>query len=142
MATTDYSLAHTLPANVEAERSILGAILLDNLAYNEAAEHLKPEDFSLDSHRRIFTPDRHDYAGRGVGPAQGTGGDWRRRLHLWIGGRGPRSAEHRALHQNRPRQGAAAGTDSRRQRRHCASLRPKRSRRRNLERRRSRYLPA
>src|SRR5271165_1767433 len=55
MATTDYSPAHTLPANVEAERSILGAILLDNLAYNEAAEHLKPEDFSLDSHRRIFT---------------------------------------------------------------------------------------
>jgi replicative DNA helicase len=55
LATTDYSLAHTLPANVEAERSILGAILLDNLAYNEAAEHLKPEDFSLDSHRRIFT---------------------------------------------------------------------------------------
>jgi len=55
MATTDYSLAHTLPANVEAERSILGAVLLDNLAYNEAAEHLKPEDFSLDSHRRIFT---------------------------------------------------------------------------------------
>ena len=55
MATTDYSLAHTLPANVEAERSILGAILLDNFAYNEAAEHLKPEDFSLDSHRRIYT---------------------------------------------------------------------------------------
>ena len=55
MATTDYSLAHTLPANVEAERSILGAILLDNFSYNQAAEHLKPEDFSLDSHRRIYT---------------------------------------------------------------------------------------
>lgn len=54
MATTDYSLAHSLPANVEAERSILGAILLDNLAYNQAAEHLKPEDFSLDSHRRLY----------------------------------------------------------------------------------------
>jgi replicative DNA helicase len=54
LATTDYSLAHTLPANVEAERSILGAILLDNFAYNQAAEHLKPEDFSLDSHRRIY----------------------------------------------------------------------------------------
>ena len=54
MATTDYSLAHTLPANVEAERSILGAILLDNLAYNQAAEHLKVEDFSLDSHRRLY----------------------------------------------------------------------------------------
>src|SRR5207249_9822660 len=33
---------------------ILGAILLDNLAYNQAAEHLHPEDFSLDSHRRIY----------------------------------------------------------------------------------------
>ena len=44
-----------MPANVEAERSILGAILLDNLAFNQAAEHLKPEDFSLDSHRRIYS---------------------------------------------------------------------------------------
>ena len=55
MATTDYSLARSLPANVEAERSILGAILLDNLSYHQAAEHLKPDDFSLDSHRRIYT---------------------------------------------------------------------------------------
>ncbi len=55
MATTDYSPATSLPANVEAERSILGAILLDNLAYNQAAEHLRPEDFSLDSHRRIYS---------------------------------------------------------------------------------------
>ena len=55
MATTDYSLAHSLPANVEAERSILGAILLDNFAYNQAAEHLKADDFSLDSHRRIYS---------------------------------------------------------------------------------------
>ena len=55
MATTDYSLVSTLPANVEAERSILGAILLDNLSYNQAAEHLKSEDFSLDSHRRIYS---------------------------------------------------------------------------------------
>jgi replicative DNA helicase len=53
MATTDYHLS-TLPANVEAERSILGAILLDNFAYNQAAEHLRIEDFSLDSHRRIY----------------------------------------------------------------------------------------
>jgi replicative DNA helicase len=54
LATTDYSIS-TLPANVEAERSILGAILLDNLSYNQAAEHLRPEDFSLDSHRRIYS---------------------------------------------------------------------------------------
>ncbi len=55
MATTDYSLTGSLPASVEAERSILGAILLDNLSYNEAAEHLRPEDFALDSHRRIYS---------------------------------------------------------------------------------------
>ena len=55
MATTDYISTQALPANIEAERSILGAILLDNLAYNQAAEHLKPEDFLLDSHRRIYS---------------------------------------------------------------------------------------
>jgi replicative DNA helicase len=53
MATSEYTIGN-LPANVEAERSILGAILLDNFAYNQAAEHLRTEDFSLDSHRRIY----------------------------------------------------------------------------------------
>jgi replicative DNA helicase len=53
LATSEYTIG-SLPANVEAERSILGAILLDNFAYNQAAEHLRTEDFSLDSHRRIY----------------------------------------------------------------------------------------
>ena len=53
MATSEYTIGN-LPSNVEAERSILGAILLDNFAYNQAAEHLRTEDFSLDSHRRIY----------------------------------------------------------------------------------------
>ena len=39
---------------MEAEKTILGAILLDNAAHSEAAEKLDSEDFSLDSHRRIF----------------------------------------------------------------------------------------
>ncbi len=43
-----------LPANVDAEKTILGAILLDNAAHSEAAEKLQPDDFSLDSHRRIY----------------------------------------------------------------------------------------
>ena len=56
MATfSDVSLDRGLPASVEAERSILGAILLDNHSYNEAAEKLSSEDFSLDSHRRIYS---------------------------------------------------------------------------------------
>ncbi len=54
VATIDTSVGR-MPQNVEAERSILGAILLDNHAYNDAAEHLKPDDFSLDAHRRIYT---------------------------------------------------------------------------------------
>ncbi len=56
MATfSDVSLDRGLPASVEAERSILGAILLDNHSYNEAAEKLSSEDFFLDSHRRIYS---------------------------------------------------------------------------------------
>ncbi len=54
MATTDYSLERGLPASIEAERSILGAILLDNSLYDQAAELLGPDDFSLDAHRRIY----------------------------------------------------------------------------------------
>ncbi|MHB1937383.1 MAG: replicative DNA helicase [Acidobacteriaceae bacterium] len=55
MATlSQISLEHGLPASVEAERTILGAILLDNAAYSEAAERLIADDFSLDSHRRIY----------------------------------------------------------------------------------------
>jgi replicative DNA helicase len=54
VATIDSSIGR-MPANVEAERSILGAILLDNHAFNDAAEHLRPDDFSLDAHRRIYS---------------------------------------------------------------------------------------
>jgi len=43
-----------LPSNVDAERMILGAILLENQALSEAEEKLTPDDFSLDSHRRIY----------------------------------------------------------------------------------------
>ncbi|HEY2468855.1 MAG TPA: replicative DNA helicase [Terracidiphilus sp.] len=48
------SLDAGLPANIDAEKTILGAILLDNAAHAEAAERLESDDFSLDSHRRIF----------------------------------------------------------------------------------------
>jgi len=50
----DLTLDAGLPANIDAEKTILGAILLDNAAHSEAAEKLEPDDFSLDSHRRIF----------------------------------------------------------------------------------------
>jgi replicative DNA helicase len=55
MATIpDLRLDAGLPANVDAEKTILGAILLDNAAHSEAAEKLDASDFSLESHSRIF----------------------------------------------------------------------------------------
>ena len=53
-AIPDLTLDAGLPANVDAEKTILGAILLDNAAHAEAAEILEADDFSLDSHRRIY----------------------------------------------------------------------------------------
>jgi replicative DNA helicase len=46
--------ARTLPHNLEAERSVLGAILLHNDAFNLAAEVIDSQDFFRDAHRRIF----------------------------------------------------------------------------------------
>ena len=51
---TETALERPLPHNLDAERSVLGAILLDNHALNAAIEKLRPEDFFLDQHRRIF----------------------------------------------------------------------------------------
>jgi replicative DNA helicase len=42
------------PQNVEAEQSILGAILIDNEALPKALEVIDPDDFYKQSHRKIF----------------------------------------------------------------------------------------
>jgi hypothetical protein len=51
-------IAKKLPANLDAERNVLGAILLDdkipNIALKTASIEIKPDDFSLEQHRRIF----------------------------------------------------------------------------------------
>jgi replicative DNA helicase len=44
----------TLPHNLEAEKSVLGAILINNDAFNHAAELIDSRDFFRDAHRRIF----------------------------------------------------------------------------------------
>ena len=43
-----------LPTNVDAERFVLGSILLDDILYVQAAGTLEADDFSLEKHRRIF----------------------------------------------------------------------------------------
>jgi replicative DNA helicase len=44
----------SLPHNAEAERTVLAAILVDNQAFNSAAEILTRDDFHREAHRRIF----------------------------------------------------------------------------------------
>ena len=66
MAETAVATAErTLPHNLEAERSVLGAILVHNDAFNLAAQVIDSGDFYRDAHRRIFDRmvalnERHD----------------------------------------------------------------------------------
>ena len=53
-AIRDQPFERALPNSSEAERAILGATLLDNGLISQAIEQLKPEDFYVPSHRRIF----------------------------------------------------------------------------------------
>jgi replicative DNA helicase len=68
-SSSEYTLDKSLPGNVEAERMILGVILLDNSVINQAIERLKPDDFFLSSHRLIFDKMvRLVEQGRGIDP--------------------------------------------------------------------------
>ncbi len=49
-----FAAERTLPHNLEAERSVLGAILIHNDAFNLAAQVINEKDFFRDAHRRIF----------------------------------------------------------------------------------------
>jgi replicative DNA helicase len=51
---SNVTLERPLPHNLDAERSILGAILLDNHALNAAVERVRADDFFLPQHRHIF----------------------------------------------------------------------------------------
>ena len=54
MAASDIALEKGLPSNIDAERFVLGAILLDDTYFIQAAGTLDVDDFSLEKHRRIF----------------------------------------------------------------------------------------
>ena len=51
----DPSLYHIPPQNIEAEQSILSAILIDNNALLDVIELLSPEDFYKTAHQKIFS---------------------------------------------------------------------------------------
>jgi len=53
-AQTDDVLRRVPPQNIEAEQSVLGAVLLENEAINQALEILTADDFYRETHRQIF----------------------------------------------------------------------------------------
>jgi replicative DNA helicase len=55
MSAPSIALDKGLPSNVDAERFVLGSILLNDSLYIQAAGELEPDDFSLEKHRRIFS---------------------------------------------------------------------------------------
>src|SRR5580692_1783640 len=55
MSAPTVALDKGLPSNLEAERYVLGSILLNDNLYAQAAGYLQPDDFSIEKHRRIFT---------------------------------------------------------------------------------------
>jgi replicative DNA helicase len=54
MASADAAIEKGLPVNLDAERLVLGSIMIQDAAYLQVAGILEPEDFSLEKHRRIF----------------------------------------------------------------------------------------
>lgn len=54
MAAADTVLQKGLPANRDAERLVLGAVLMDESVFVQVAGALQAEDFATEAHRRIF----------------------------------------------------------------------------------------
>jgi replicative DNA helicase len=53
-AVENAALEKGLPANIDAERFILGSVLLDDARFVEIAGTIFQDDFALEKHRRIF----------------------------------------------------------------------------------------
>ena len=62
---TDLLFEKGLPASVEAERFVLGSIVLRDAAYHQVSPVLRADDFSLEKHRRIYAR-MEDLASKGV----------------------------------------------------------------------------
>jgi replicative DNA helicase len=54
MASADLTFEKGLPSNVDAERFVLGSVMLNDNVYLQVAGVLELDDFSLEKHRRIF----------------------------------------------------------------------------------------
>ena len=50
----DLLVQRTPPANLEAERAVLGALLLDRTQISRVVDRLRVQDFYLERHRKIY----------------------------------------------------------------------------------------
>ena len=53
-SSSSIALERGLPANIDAERFVLGSILLDDSVFIDIAGALQAGDFCLEKHQRIF----------------------------------------------------------------------------------------
>ena len=54
MSALDLAYEKGLPVNLDAERFVLGSVLMDDSVFIPVAAVLEPSDFSIEKHRRIF----------------------------------------------------------------------------------------
>ena len=77
------------PQNTEAEQSVLGAVLIENEAIGTVIEHLSPNDFYKESHKKIFLSmlELYDHRNKRVDQLSG-GRRWapRANVHELVGG--------------------------------------------------------
>ncbi len=51
----DQGTVRTYPQNLDAERAVLGGIIIENEAMGRVLEHIGPEDFYREAHRQVFS---------------------------------------------------------------------------------------
>ena len=56
---TDVTVEKSLPHSLEAERAVLGAILMDNALFDQTSQVLTTADFYLENHRNMFSTMEH-----------------------------------------------------------------------------------
>lgn len=54
LTSNKISIEHLPPQNIDAEKSLLGSLLINREAINKVADYLKPEDFYNRSHQLIY----------------------------------------------------------------------------------------
>ena len=109
------------PQSLEAEQSVLGAILIDRDAVVEVAEFLRPQDFYRQANARIYAADpravrpartdRHRHRRRDARAQGRTRGDRRARLPLQPVERDPHRGPCRPVRPDRRTQGRPARAD-------------------------------